>query len=342
MAVDRLGNTIAPGQVYALAGTVRFVDGDDVVVVVGDRGEHVVRCKAADVVKVDDTTSGGGGGAPTGAEYVVKSADAGLSNERVLANSLSIEWNWTVAGYVGADIPASYVALLALVYQPVSSLLTYIAANGVDSNMIVDGAIATIDLGDNVVTNGKLRDSSALSVIGRSANSSGDPADIAATAASGGVLRESGSTIGFGTVATAGIADNAITDAKLRDSAALSVVGRGANSTGDPADIAAGTDGHVLRRNGTALAFGTLAAGAFANNTIALGRLADLSGPGYVGRASTGSGSPALVGVSSPTRVLPTADDVFHKFNSSTGAIERCSWQEMLDEIAAYFGISPP
>lgn len=336
MAVDRLGNTIATGQVYALAGTVRFVDGDDVVVVVGDRGEHVVRCKAADVVKVDNTTAASAG------TYLLQTANAAIPSGRVVANSLSIEWNWTIAGFVGADIPASYVALLSLVYQPRNSLLDYISAGGVDSNMIVDGSIATVDLGDNIITNGKLRDSSALSVIGRSANSSGDPSDIAATAASGGVLRESGSTIGFGTVATAGIADNAITDAKLRDSAALSVVGRGANSTGDPADIAAGTDGHVLRRNGTALAFGTLAAGAFANNTIALGRLANLSGPGYVGRASTGSGASALVGVSSPTRSLPTADDVFHKFNSSTGAIERCSWQEMLDEIAAYLGITPP
>ena len=31
MAVDRLGNAVATGQVYALAGTARFVDGDDVV-----------------------------------------------------------------------------------------------------------------------------------------------------------------------------------------------------------------------------------------------------------------------------------------------------------------------
>ncbi len=35
------------------------------------------------------------------------------------------------------------------------------------------------------------------------------------------------------------IATNAVTDAKLRDSAAVSVIGRAANSSGDPADIAA-------------------------------------------------------------------------------------------------------
>lgn len=51
---------------------------------------------------------------------------------------------------------------------------------------------------------------------------------------------------------------NAVTDAKLRDSAALSVIGRGANSTGDPADIAAGSDHQVLRRSGTSLGFGAL------------------------------------------------------------------------------------
>lgn len=135
---------------------------------------------------------------------------------------------------------------------------------------------------------------------------------------------------------------NVVTDAKLRDSAALSVVGRSANSTGDPADIAAGTDGFVLRRSGTTLGFGTLAAGAFADGTIALGRLVNLSGPGYVGRASSGAGAPALVGVATPGRVTPTVDDVFHKFNATTGVIERCSLQELLDFIADYFGITPP
>lgn len=45
--------------------------------------------------------------------------------------------------------------------------------------------------------------------------------------------------------------------------AALSVLGRASNSTGVLADIAAGTDGFVLRRSGTSLGFGTLAAGAF-------------------------------------------------------------------------------
>lgn len=72
-----------------------------------------------------------------------------------------------------------------------------------------------------------------------------------------------------GAVTTAKLNDNAVTDAKLRDSAALSVIGRSANSAGDPADIAAGTDGHVLRRSGTTLDFGTLTSASFDSSAFA-------------------------------------------------------------------------
>jgi hypothetical protein len=57
---------------------------------------------------------------------------------------------------------------------------------------------------------------------------------------------------------TAGLVDNAVTDAKLRNSAGLSVIGRSANTTGDPADIVAGSNHQVLRRDGSSLAFGAV------------------------------------------------------------------------------------
>lgn len=94
-------------------------------------------------------------------------------------------------------------------------------------------------------------------------------------------------TIGAG-ASTLTIDANAVDDTKLRDSAALSVVGRSANSSGDPADIAAGTDGHVLRRSGTTLGFGTLAAGAYAANTAPLSTLANVAARTVLGNA-TGS-----------------------------------------------------
>lgn len=55
----------------------------------------------------------------------------------------------------------------------------------------------------------------------------------------------------LGTVgqAKANVIDDSITDAKLRDSAALSVIGRAANSVGNPADIVAASASTVLRRN---------------------------------------------------------------------------------------------
>ena len=72
---------------------------------------------------------------------------------------------------------------------------------------------------DNGISNAKLRDSSGLSVIGRSANTSGDPADIVSST-DGHVLRQSGTTLGFGTVATAGLADGAVTEIKITRSVA--------------------------------------------------------------------------------------------------------------------------
>jgi hypothetical protein len=70
----------------------------------------------------------------------------------------------------------------------------------------------------NAVDNAALRDSAALSVMGRASNSSGDPADIAA-ASDGEVLRRSGTALGFGQVATAGLADSAVTNAKIANDA---------------------------------------------------------------------------------------------------------------------------
>ncbi len=112
-------------------------------------------------------------------------------------------------------------------------------------------------IGANKVTDAMLRQSAGLSVVGRGVNSTGNVADIAA-GADGLVLRRSGTSLGFGTVATAGYADNSVTNGKLRDSGPLTVIGNATNSSADPADIAAGSDHQVLRRSGTALAFGAV------------------------------------------------------------------------------------
>lgn len=71
------------------------------------------------------------------------------------------------------------------------------------------GTIGTGTWGATDISNSAFRQSAALSVVGRSANSTGDVADIAGT--DGQVLRVSGTTLGFGTVANAGLTNSSIT-----------------------------------------------------------------------------------------------------------------------------------
>ena len=154
-------------------------------------------------------------------------------------------------------------------------------------NVLGFGTVATAGIANNAVTDAKLRQGAAISLIGRSVNSAGDVADIAAAAASDAVLRESGNVLGFGTVATAGIANNAVTDTKLRDAAAVSVIGRSVNSAGDPADIAAAANGNVLRRSANVVGFGQVDL-ADGTNAVANALTVANGGTGVVTLASNG------------------------------------------------------
>jgi hypothetical protein len=95
-----------------------------------------------------------------------------------------------------------------------------------------------------------------LSVLGRSSNTTGVMGAIPGT--DGQALRVSGTTLAFGTLATAAYADNSVTLAKLPAATALSVLGRASSSGGVYADIVSSADGQVLRRSGSAISFGAL------------------------------------------------------------------------------------
>jgi len=163
---------------------------------------------------------------------------------------------------------------------------------------LATGGQAKANVPDNAITNAKLRDSSALSVIGRSANSAGDPADIAASAASDAVLRESGSTIGFGTVATGGIANDAVTFAKMQNIATDRLIGRDTAATGDPEELtvgggieftgAGGIQTSAFTGDVTKVAGGT--AQTIANDAVTYAKIQNVTDARVLGRAAGSAG----------------------------------------------------
>jgi hypothetical protein len=125
-----------------------------------------------------------------------------------------------------------------------------------------DPAWAQINLANGVTGDLPLANivqGTALSVLGVTGNATADYADIVA-ASDGQVVRRSGTAVGFGALDLASA--NAITGdlpfANLTQGSALSVLGVTGNSTADNASIAAGSDHQVLRRSGTAVAFGAV------------------------------------------------------------------------------------
>lgn len=169
-----------------------------------------------------------------------------------------------------------------------------ILAANVTTVKIADANVTTAKIADAAVTSAKLRDSAATSVIGRSANSSGVPADIV-SATNGHVLQRLAGVLGFSALDISGIADGSLTLAKLVDLAALSVLGRAANTSGVMAAITAGSDGDVLRRLGTALGFGQIATAGIADAAVTLAKLANLATQTVHGRNTAGTGVPEAV-----------------------------------------------
>ncbi len=106
--------------------------------------------------------------------------------------------------------PTSGTAVPVFTTIGTNAVLGRVAGNIVAASLVNAQVSATA-----AIAVSKFANALALSLLGRSANSAGAYADIQATAASDAVLRESGSVLGFGTVAQAGLGNAIVSPAKL-------------------------------------------------------------------------------------------------------------------------------
>jgi hypothetical protein len=140
-----------------------------------------------------------------------------------MSQSVKINGKW-VAFYSADD---NYLDTVDLIDDSTELDWTYNASTVSLTAGLITGSVAL----------SKIADSAGLSVVGRSANSIGVTAAITGT--DGQVLRVSGTALSFGTIATAGIADGAVTFAKMQAITAERLLG--ANGGTAVEEISVGT-----------------------------------------------------------------------------------------------------
>jgi len=123
MATDRLSQTIAVGDTYVLTGRVLRVDGNNIVLVLGDKNEFKLRVKAGDIQKADHLVNivqaplGNGGAVFNFAPSATVAASAGAHLVRQAElDALFAALTAAFAGYLAAkqDLDAELTALAGL------------------------------------------------------------------------------------------------------------------------------------------------------------------------------------------------------------------------------------
>lgn len=310
MALDRLGTTIVAEAVYVVAGKVRRVSGDEVLLALGTRGQEVVRVQASDVVRVDDTTTGGPGGGVSEAEATAIAA-AAISTHVAASDPHAQYQQESEKG--AAD---GYAALNSSSVVPDAQLP---AASTSAAGIVRLATSGSATSGRAVeATDARLSDSRAPTAHSHPLTDLNAEVDNCLVGAPSGEEGFSALRLYAPFVLDAvdglQILPGSLTPAMLADLAGLSVFGRSANTAGVGGEITAGTDGHVLRRSGTSLAFGALAAGAFGDNTIGLPRLSNAAtGRSVIARTAGSAGAWAEVSATS------SSDQVLRESGGSIG-----------------------
>lgn len=151
-------------------------------------------------------------------------------------------------------------------------------ANAISSAMLATGAVGSNQLAAASVTSAKLGTSAVLTANIQDSNvTTGKIADSNVTTTKIADSNVTTAKIADLNVTTLKIANNAVDNTKLRDSSGLSVIGRTDSTTGDPADIVAGTDGQVLRRAGASVGFGTVGTAGIAVNAVTSAQILNAS-----------------------------------------------------------------
>ena len=176
----------------------------------------------------------------------------------------------------------------------------YISASGtIQANAFLgDGSELTgVTVADNAITLAKMAGLARGKLI--VGDSSGDPAALAAGGANT-VLQSDGTDITYNTVATAMIADNAVSLAKMSGLARGKIIS--GDSSGDPVALAAGGANTVLQSDGTDITYNTVATAMIADNAVSLAKMAGLARGKIISGDS--SGDPVALAAGGANTVL--------------------------------------
>lgn len=249
-----MSGTIIPGTNATEAGSVALAIYDRLVAEFGEPdedGQEVWRRVAASVARgvveniiatlsdtsflqvlggslVGEEDPGGGGGAPTTSEYLVSLTDAGLANERVVADTTTVAWDFSTPGVGSASVPNNGIGNAQIRDSAATSVIGRAGGTVGDPADIVasaddrllgrsGGALSFLQ-----ATNAMLANMSSTSVKANATGSSAAPTDLQATVDDR-VLGRSAGALSFLQVTNAMLANMAANAVKANPTAGSAV-----------------------------------------------------------------------------------------------------------------------